>query len=360
MKLSRLLVSVLAIAMLAGCGNSSKNPSDPTVDPNRIVFDDYTLEELHTARVNRKLQELDKKYVSIKGQVTFAKRVDENTDALFIQNGKYGVEVTYGEPYSVNVGESIEVRGQFLTNKLGDINTIFITTNRETSESFNIRVINQIIEIQTPEIKSESDLLEYDSSFSSIDFTVTNLRNNAAFVGKIDNSTQEYVVANKRGVAEKFPEGSFKVGDTAGYKGIFTYGGDDTAKVIRYLDKDGFIKTEWSPEIDKEMRKCVDYVVPYGDDIFDPDAEITYRGQPENFSQNGYFYMEDKSAKECATTSHYGEKLIADGFVYNSKTDYYVKDLGGGVTIEVTFFWYPQSEYDDAGNRLNIYHISAN
>ena len=259
MKITKIAIPLLTLVLLASCGakkeSSSSAPastpesteSQPSSEP-APTFEAYTLSQLHEARVAKSLASLDNKYVSVKGKVTFAKRTNDTYDILFIQNGKYAVEVSYPSPYSVNVGDAVEVKGQFRYDKMGVLDTIAISTYRDTNANFNISVINEAISTETVTITKKAELVEYEGSLAKIDFKVTsNDRTNAAFDGKLAGSGEEdptFIVANKLGISDKF-EGDghpFEVNDDVRYEGVFTYSEAEDVKVIRYLDKEGFKK----------------------------------------------------------------------------------------------------------------------
>ena len=253
MKTKPYILSLLAVMALASCGGTSssqpaasssepESSSEATSSQSLPSFETFTLSQLHDARVAKTLSSLENKYVAVKGKVTFAKHVDDDRGALTIQNGKYAVEVTYPSVFNVNVGDSVEVKGKFAGNLEGEIATIWISTYRETLPNSDIKVINETIETETVTIAKEADLIEYQASQSSIAFTVTGNRTNAAFIGKLSEGDSNFIVANRIDVAEKFPEAPYTEGDNVSYQGIFTYSGDSSAKVIRYFDKAGFSK----------------------------------------------------------------------------------------------------------------------
>ena len=251
MKIRKVFLPILTLVLLASCGGKSSNStvSDPgsSLEPSSASsseplpeFEAFTLSQLHDARVANSLASLYNKYVSVKGKVVFVKRSAEDDGELIIQNGKYAVEVNYPQTFTVNLGDVVEVKGVLDGIKVGDIGTIWVNTYRDSVANSDIKVINEAIATETVTITKEADLVEYDCSYSSIDFVVVGSRTNAAFVGKLSEGDQEFIVANKLRVAEKFDEPPFNVGETWKYEGVFSYSGDETAKVIRYFDKDGF------------------------------------------------------------------------------------------------------------------------
>ena len=252
MKAKFYVLPLLAAAFLASCGPNSTGLSSNTSQPSTSseatsvapTFESFTLSQLHEARVNKTLPSLNGKLVAVKGKVTFAKYggADNEDGVLTIQSGKYAVEVTYPSAYSVNVGDAVEVKGAFMQDASGDVDIIWISTFKSTNPAFDIKVINETISVETVTITKEADLIEYDSSKSSMTFTVTGNRNNAAFVGKLSGGDTEFIVANKLFVADKFPEAPYEVGDNVKYDGVFSFSGDSSAKVIRYFDKAGFSK----------------------------------------------------------------------------------------------------------------------
>lgn len=250
MKVRYYILPVLALATLASCnGNpstpSSSVPAETSFSASSQVaptFEAFTLSQLHDARVAKTLPSLKDKLVAVKGKVTFAKHVGEDDGVLAIQNGKYAVEVAYPDTYNVNVGDVVEVKGMFSEYAVGDVSTISISTYRSTVPSADIKVIDEAISVETVTITKDDELIEYDSSLSSIDFDVVGSRRNAAFIGKLAEGQAELIVANKLSVAERFPDDSFAVGDKVNYTGIFSYSGNDETKVLRYFDKDGFSK----------------------------------------------------------------------------------------------------------------------
>lgn len=259
MKIKKGLVGLLALVgvfSLASCGNDqgtktttpAPTTTATTTDPSTTTtqaaptFEAYTLETLHEARKAKTLQSLDKKTVVVKGKVTYAKRVNENNSAMFIQSGKYGLEVSYPAPYSVNVGDVVEVKGEFGSYPLGDIYVVTLYSDQSMNANYGIKVINEAITTETVTINSMADLIEYDSSLSTINFTVVGNRTNAAFIGKLTQGDDQIIVAPKASLAEKFDAGSFAEGESVTYSGVFTFGGDSSARVLRYFDKAGFAK----------------------------------------------------------------------------------------------------------------------
>lgn len=110
---------------------------------------------------------------------------------MTIQSGKYAVEVTYPSAYSANVGDVVEVKGAFMQDTSGDVDIIWISTFQSTNPAFDIKVTNETISVETVTIAKEVDLIEYDSFKSSMAFTVTGNRNNAAFVGKHNSAMKK-------------------------------------------------------------------------------------------------------------------------------------------------------------------------
>ena len=240
-----LLPLCLLTLSLMGCQNNSSEPKqsssqqEPSSSAQKITFDAYTLAQLHEARAAKGLQSLDKKNVTIKGKVTFNKRLAEDDATLYIQNGKYAVEVNYSKDYQVNVGDVVEIKGQLAFSKQGDVDTIFLSAYTSANPDYDIHVINEAITTEAVTIKKEADLIEYDSSLASIKFKVTGAKNNAAFVGTLEEGNEEIIVAAKLNVAEKTAADAYKVNDNVLYEGVFTYSGDSSARVLRYLDKAG-------------------------------------------------------------------------------------------------------------------------
>ena len=124
-------------------------------------------------------------------------------------------------------------------SKQGDVDTIFLSAYDSVNPEYEIHVINEAIQTETVEIKKEADLIEYDSSLASMKFKITGNRTNAAFIGKLEEGEEEFIVAAKLGLAEKTEADAYKVDDNVRYEGVFTYSGDSSARVIRYLDKAG-------------------------------------------------------------------------------------------------------------------------
>ena len=250
MKLKRSIIGLFAligVAALAGCSGGSSTPSasstpaqsssepEPTPSTQNVTFENYTLEALHEARKTKTLGTLDQKYVTIKGKVTFAKRVSEYAASLFIQSGKYGLEVYYDEKFNVNVGDSVEVKGRFGTYPTGDITTIELYTDSSVSDKCDIKVINEAINVETVTIRSMADLIEYDSSKAIMNFEVVGNRTNAAFIGKLPDGDDQIIVAPKSHLGEKFENQPYVVGDNVRYTGIYTFSGDSSARVLRYF-----------------------------------------------------------------------------------------------------------------------------
>ena len=261
MKLKKSIIGLFALAgitALAGCstgeGATSKapDPQNPTqtsaLEPEETsttevvpTFEAYTLEQLHAARKAKTLDSLERKTVSIKGKVTYVKRVDDYSETMFIQSGKYALEVSYPEPYSVNVGDSVEAKGYFSIYKTGDISEIKLYTDKTSNSHYDIKVINEAFNVETVTLNNKEDLSEYDSSLANIDFTVTNPSyRSAAFVGNLKEGNDEIIVAPKSKMAENL-ETPYEEGDKVSYTGVFTFGGN-TALVLRYYDRAGFAK----------------------------------------------------------------------------------------------------------------------
>ena len=253
MKLQKIVFPLFALAVLASCGggNSSASSSMPASSESSAqenssqslpTFEAFTLSELHDARVAKTLPTLNEKYVAVKGKVTFAKHSGEDDGELVIQSGKYAVEVSYPDVFNVNVGDSVEVKGRFHEFKVGDVSTISISTYRSVVPNSEIKVIDEAISTETVTISKEADLVEYDSSLSSIDFDVVGAHRNSSYLVKLSQGDTQFILANKLSVAEKLPEGTFAAGDKVNYSGIFTYTGNEETKVIRYFDEKGFTK----------------------------------------------------------------------------------------------------------------------
>lgn len=245
------LLALVGVISLVGCnmggGGTSKAPTPtPTsvepVEPTTTsttapapTFEAFTLEQLHEARKAKTLGALDQKFITVKGKVTFAKRVSEYASSIFIQNGKYGLEVNYPEPFNVNVGDSVEVKGRFGTYQAGDIVTIELYTDSSVSSYCDIKVINEAINVETVTIRKMADLIEYDSSKAVIDFSVVGNRTNAAFIGKLLEGDDQIIVAPKSHLGDKFEEAPYVAGDKVRYTGVFTFSGDSSARVMRYF-----------------------------------------------------------------------------------------------------------------------------
>ena len=257
MKIKHCIIPLFALMTLASCGGQGPAASSPAAsspapaESSEIAvssseaaptYEAYTLSALHEARASKTLPSLENKYIAIKGKVTFAKQVRDDDGVLMIQSGKFAVEVTYPTTFTVNVGDAVEVKGRFITNKVGDVVTIWISTYRSEVPNSDIKVIDEAIDVETVKIEKLADLVEFDSSKSTIAFEVTSNRKNAAFVGKLSQGDDEIIVANRLSIAEKFEEAPYEVGDKVKYDGIFTYAGDETARVLRYFDKAGFSK----------------------------------------------------------------------------------------------------------------------
>lgn len=249
---TKIIFPAAMMLLLASCGGNPASSPAASSDPasastsaqasSAPTFEAMTLSAIHDARVAKTLANLEGKYVTLKGKVTFAKRPNENYDALVIQNGKHAIQVDYPAPYSVNVGDSVEVKGCLKTTNIGDITTIWVSTYTDTVPGASIKVVDEAVSVETVTISKLDDLLEYDSSQSDITFSVTGNRTNAAFLGKLAQGDEEFIVANKTGIADKFDEAPYAVGDHCKYSGIFTYSGTEDARVIRYFDKEGFTK----------------------------------------------------------------------------------------------------------------------
>ena len=265
MKFKKGILGLLALAgafSLVGCmfsgGETTTKAPDPTTttqtntDPESTTttevvptFEAYTLEKLHEVRKANNLASLEKKTVIIKGKVTYAKRVDDNADSMFIQSGKYGLEVSYPEPYNVKVGDVVEVKGQFSVYKpgIGDggINEIKLYTDHSMNSHYDVKVINEAMTVETVTINSKADLIEYDSSLATIDFTVINPSyRTSAFVGKLKEGNEEIIVAPKTRFTENI-DTPYEENDKVRYNGVFTFGGN-TALVMRFFDKVGLSK----------------------------------------------------------------------------------------------------------------------
>lgn len=245
-KLLLLPLCLLTLSVIGCQSNNSGEPAqsqssqqEPSSSKEVITFDAYTLAQLHEVRAAKGLQSLDKKNVSIKGKVTFNKRLADDEATLYIQNGKYAVEVNYSKDFQVNVGDVVEIKGQLIFTEQGEVDTVFLSAYTSVNPDYDIHVINEAIETETVTIKKEADLIEYDSSLASIKFKVTGNRNNAAFVGTLEEGNEEFIVAAKPNVAEKTAADAYKVDDSVLYEGVFTYSGDSSARVLRYLDKAG-------------------------------------------------------------------------------------------------------------------------
>ena len=249
---AKIILPTAMLLLLASCGGEpsptpgiSTEPSTSSSAASSVAptFNAMTLSEIHDARVAETLSTLDGKYVDIKGKVTFAKRVDETYHALTIQSGKHAIEVSYPEPFTVNVGDAVEVKGRLKTDKIGTIDTIYVLTYTDVVPGASITVIDESISVETVTISKESDLVEFQNSQASIAFTVTsNDHKLAAFDGRLSEGQEEFIVANKLGIAEKFEEHPYAVGDTCKYTGVFGYSPNTDAKVIRYFDREGFTK----------------------------------------------------------------------------------------------------------------------
>ncbi|MBQ2070318.1 MAG: hypothetical protein II467_05240 [Bacilli bacterium] len=249
---SKFILPAAMLLLLASCGGGTTPTPSTTAEPSSQssqassessvapTFEATTLSAIHDARVAKTLPTLEGKNVTIKGKVTFAKRVSELYNSLVIQDGKNAIEVDYPEPFSVNVGDAVEVKGCLKTSKVGDFDSIWVSTYAETVPGASITVINEAITVETVTITKASDLVEFEASQSSITFSVTGNRKNAAFIGKLPEGNDEYIVSNKLGIADKFDEAPYAEGDSCRYTGVFTYSSSSDAKVIRYFDKEGF------------------------------------------------------------------------------------------------------------------------
>ena len=253
MKLQKIVFPLFALAALASCGggnssasasmsSSSESSTQASSSQSLPTFEAFTLSELHDARVAKTLPTLNERYVAVKGKVTFAKHAGEDDGELVIQSGKYAVEVSYPDVFNVNVGDSVEVKGRFHEFKVGDVSTISISTYRSIVPNSEIKVIDEAISTETVTISKEADLLEYDSSMSSIDFDVVGTQRNSAYLVKLPEGDTQFILSNKLSVAAKLPEGTFAAGDKIHYSGVFTFTGTEDTKVIRYFDEEGFTK----------------------------------------------------------------------------------------------------------------------
>ena len=251
------LFALVGVAALAGCSSGNTATSQPQASPSAqssseplassskvTTFVNMTLSQVHDHRVANTLRTLDQKAVIIKGKVTYVKRVaeHENDSVFFIQSGKYAVEVNYPSDYTVNVGDSVEVKGQFGAYALYDTTLLKLYVDHGTNPSFDVKVINESISVENVTITKEADLIEYCGSTSSTLFTVTSNRTNAAFVGTLSDGTAQIIVANKAHVAEAFDTYPYAVGDNVTYNGVFTYAANEETKVLRYYDRDGLSK----------------------------------------------------------------------------------------------------------------------
>lgn len=255
MKFTKFAVSLLALVLLASCGAKEKPSSSAEASESESsqvqpsseaapTYEAYTLSQLHEARVGKTLASLDKKFIATKGKVTYAKR-EGSFDIMFIQNGKYAVEVTYPAPFSVNVGDSVEVKGQLQFQNTGATDTIFLSAYQDTYATNSIQVINEAIETESVNITKEADLIEYDASLAVIDFDVTSDGpNTALFSGKLSDDEGTFIVASKLGATEKVEGHPYVEGDKVRYSGVFTYSATESAKIIRYFGKDGFSKID--------------------------------------------------------------------------------------------------------------------
>ena len=254
MKVQKYILPLLALAALTSCGGNSSSSapasSEPTISTPKAsssqslpAFENFTLSQVHDARVGNTLPSLHKKRVAVKGKVTFAKKVTDDHGVLTIQSGKFAIEVVYIDAFpDVNIGDPVEVKGVFDGLKTGDTETIWISTYRESVPDSSLKVIDEAITVETVTITKEADLIEFNSSQASIDFDVTGNRTSAAFLGKLSADQSEFIIANKLRVAERFSEDPYVAGDKVKYTGVFSYNGDTSAKVIRYFDKAGFSK----------------------------------------------------------------------------------------------------------------------
>ena len=248
-KLFLLPLCLLTLSVM-GCQQSGDNSQQQDQSqqeaqssaPEKVEFENYSLDQLHQARASKGLDSLDKKYVSIKGKVTFNKRTADDEATLFIQNGKYAIEVNYDKNYQVNVDDVIEIKGQLVYSAEGNMGTIFLSAYNSVNAQYDMKVINEAINVEAVTVTKEADLIEFNGSKVVADFTVVGSRANAAFVGKLAEGDEQIIVAPKLNIAEKVDAGTYVENDNVRYSGVFTYSGDETTKVFRYLDKAGLSK----------------------------------------------------------------------------------------------------------------------
>ena len=250
-KLFLLPLCLLTLSVM-GCQSNNNSQQDISVPEQsqqqqasseaKVEFESYTLDQLHQVRAAKGLAGIDKKYVSIKGKITFNKRLEDDEATLFIQSGKHAIEVNYDKDYQVNVDDVVEIKGQFMVVKEGLYDTVFLSAYNSVNSSYDIKVINEAISVEPVTIAKEADLVEFNGSKIVADFVVTGSKSTAAFVGKLPEGDEQIIVAPKLNVAERAEAGTYVENDNVRYQGVFTYSGDESARVFRYLDKAGLSK----------------------------------------------------------------------------------------------------------------------
>ena len=253
MKVKKFILPLMAGVMLASCGgNSSASASglssqqtsasglSTSSSQSQTTFEPFTLSQVHDARVAKTLPSLENKTVSIKGKVTFAKVGESSDGVMTMQSGKYAIEVTCPEASLAKVGDAIEVKGKFVGLYQGDVDTLWVSAYPDTIRDGSIKVIDEAINVEKVTILKEADLVEYECSVATVAFTVTGMRSSAAFVGKLTQGDEEFIVANKLGISERFDEPPFAVGDKCKYEGVFGYTSNSQSRIFRYYDKNGF------------------------------------------------------------------------------------------------------------------------
>ena len=248
MKIKLLVLPLLMVGLLTGCGSepassqgSSQEPSSEpsSTDPREdITFNSYTLADIHSARLNNTLATFDHKGMIVKGKVTFVK---EHADILYlaIQSGKDAVEIAASEiTGTYNVGDCVEVYGVGADNG----NSFDIGVHAGQYKGVKITTINEAIAIEdVKDVTTMAQLASYDYSSFDLNLTVVEKPEGArqsasvAFYGKIGNSEEVLTVAKSLLLAEQITF-TPNVGDQIRCHGVFNCTILDNTNLVRFLD----------------------------------------------------------------------------------------------------------------------------
>ena len=263
MKLTKILIPLATLTLLASCGETSSTPrstgftSDPTgssaaessesSSAPAVTYEAYTLSQIHDARKSNSLKNLDAKYISVKGKVTFAFQGADSDlyNTLVIQSGKYALLSDYPASFKVNVGDSVELKGKLILTS-DDAGHISLLTSKEDVSTNDIRVVDEAIEVETVTgLSTLADLAEYDCSKVDLDFKVADKGRNGSLVCTIGAETEQFTFGRKLGISESIPsDAPYAAGDTINYKGLYVYNAQSSLekKLIQYLDLSGLSK----------------------------------------------------------------------------------------------------------------------